>query len=171
MKEIEKNIQSLAKHPTLKKVLILLIIILVAMVIFSAGVAVGFLKGEFSERWDRHYMEVMSGPVSPFYDIGNRAPSPHGTAGQVMSSAGGQLLVKGQSDTEYVVIVSPQTVIRQIHNQGTTTDIQVGSWITAIGSPDESGRLIATFIRIMPSPPQQTVSQSSTTTTPVTPHQ
>ena len=129
--------------------------------------AVGFFKGEFSERWDEHYMGMMSGPRSPFSafsDSGSRAPSPHGTAGQVVSATSDQVVVQGPGDTESLVVISPQTIIRSFHQQGTTTDIKAGSWITAIGSPDENGRLVATFIRIMPAP-QQMMTTTTTTVT------
>ncbi|MEI6396607.1 MAG: hypothetical protein WCO48_00835 [Candidatus Taylorbacteria bacterium] len=147
--------KEILKHPHTKKVINIFGVILVALVIFSAGVTIGFIKGEFSERWDKNYMGMMGGPRSPFQtfsDIDNRAPSPHGTAGQVISSGNGQIVVRGPGEMEYIVIVSPQTIIRQLRQQGTTTDVVVGSWITAIGSPDETGRLVASFIRIMPSP-------------------
>ena len=157
MKELFQHIKSnsLRQHPHLKIFLIVLVVILIVMVIFSIGMAVGFVKGQFSERWDRHYMEVMGGPRSPFStfpDMNNRAPSPHGTTGQVISYNNDQLVVKGPGDIENVIIVSPTTTIRQFHEQGTTTEIKAGSWLTAIGSPDENGRLVATFIRIMPAP-------------------
>ncbi|GEM_PF-1073057 len=170
MKEIKKSFRDMVKHPSTHKFLKVLSVVLVAIFIFSLGMAVGFFKGQFSERWDKHYMEVLGGPRSPlsvFSDRDDRAPTPHGTAGQIISSNNGQILVKGPGDIENVVIINPNTVIHQSHQQGTTTDIKTGSWVTAIGLPDESGRLVASFIRIMPPPtenPQTTTSTASTTT-------
>ena len=165
MKELHKNLQEAFKNPHTKKTLKILGVILAAMIIFSGGMIVGFFKGEFSEKWDRNYMGVMGGPRSPFStfsDTDGRAPSPHGTAGQVISFNNNQLVIKGPGDTENVVTISPQTVIRELHRQGTTTEILAGSWVTAIGSPDESGRLVATFVRIMPAPPQNINNATNT---------
>ncbi len=169
MKEINKSFKEMIRHPHTQKFLKILSVVLIAIFVFSLGMAVGFFKGQFSERWDKHYMEVLGGPRSPlsvFSDRDDRAPTPHGTAGQIISYNNGQIMVKGPGDIEDVVIISPNTVIRQAHQQGTTTDIKSGSWITAIGLPDESGRLVASFIRIMPPPPnyaQPVTSIASTT--------
>ena len=148
MKEIIKN-------PATRKLLKILGVVLAVLIVFSAGMAVGFLKGQFSERWDRNYMNTMGGPRSPFSafsDTDDRAPTPHGTAGIVISFSNDQIAVKGPNGTESVIMISPETIIRQMHQLATTTDIKSGSWITAIGHPDESGHLVASFIRIMPAP-------------------
>ena len=160
--------KEIINHPNTKKFIRLLICILAALLIFALGMIIGFSKGQFSERWDRHYMEVMGGPRSPFSafsDTDDRAPSPHGMAGIIVSSNNGQLVVNSPNNTEDVIIVGSSTLIRDFHKQGTTTDVKVGSWITAIGSPDENGRLIATFIRIMPPPPQQVLAPARQATT------
>ncbi len=153
MKNFRKDLSDIVNHPGINKFVKVLGIILAVLLFFSGGMAVGFVKGQFSDRRDGHYMDVMGGrqsPLSSFSDTDVRAPSPHGMVGQVISVNKSQLIVKGQNDTEYVVIMNPQTVVRQFRSQGTTTNIAVGSWITAIGSPDESGRLVASFLRIIP---------------------
>ena len=43
------------------KAIVVLGIVLVALIIFGAGMIVGYGKGEFSERWDNHYSEIMNG--------------------------------------------------------------------------------------------------------------
>jgi hypothetical protein len=165
--------EKIKRLPHIRKVICVLLIILGGLVIFSAGMAVGFRKGEFSRRFDEHYMEAMGGPRSPFSvfpEMHSQAPTPHGVVGQIItvnpiqttaSTSGSQntvlatqIVIRDMRDPrnmEQTVIVGPQTIFRKLHSQASSTDIQIGSWVTAIGTPDENGKIIATFIRIIPS--------------------
>ncbi len=121
----------------MNKFFIILLSIVIVLVIFGAGITVGYRAGNFRDRFDRHYNDIMSG---------------HGAYGQVISTQGTSIVIRDPQNREKDIIVGPKTVIRRSRDAATTTDISVGSWITAIGSPDENGQIRALLIRIMPPP-------------------
>ncbi len=138
------------------KAVVILGILFVALVIFGAGILVGYDKGEFSERWDKNYSEIMGGQRSPFYAnmMGNNpTPIAHGASGQVIAINLPSIAIRGPEEIEKVVIISSTTIIRSMHENASSSDIKIGSWITAIGSPDAKGQINTSFIRIMPPPP------------------
>lgn len=158
-----KNLSVAAR--TLAVVCALLVIIL----IFWAGTAVGYKQAEFSYRWDRHYAEVFGGPGSPFASGGPRgmmggnitnmmyvgtpqgdASSSNGVAGTIVAVNLPSIAVKDPSRAERVILISTNTTIRRMHAVASSTELRVGDVITAIGTPDAEGRILASFVRIMP---------------------
>lgn len=137
----------------------LLGILVVALIIFAAGVSVGYRKATFSQRWTAHYGDVFGGPGSPFFFAridkdgdGDFMAASNGAAGKVIAVRYPSVAVKGPNEVEKVVIVGTSTIVRQMRSQGSTTDIRVGDMMTAIGQPDDQGRIVATFVRILPPP-------------------
>jgi len=148
------------------KAVVVLGILFVALVIFGAGILVGYNKGEFSERWDKNYSEIMEGQRSPFYaNMMNNNPAPiaHGAFGQVIAINLPSIAIRGPEEIEKVVIISSTTIVRNMHENASSSAIKIGSWITSIGTPDAKGQIDASFIRIMPAPPD-TDGMTPTTT-------
>jgi len=134
------------------KIIVALGILFVILVIFGAGVIVGYEKGEFSERWDKNYPEIMSGQRAPMYTNmirDNSTPVAHGAFGQVIANNFPSIVLKGPQEIEKVVIISSTTIIRYMHQNASSSDIKEGVWVTALGIPDEKGQINASFIRIM----------------------
>ena len=142
--------------------------LLVLIIVFWGGMAVGRRQAEFGYRWDKHYFEVFDSSASPFAGrmmmFSRNMPVdsstlPNGATGKVVAINLPTIAVIDPSNTEKVVVIQPDTSIRMIHSIASSTDLRVGDLITAIGSPDGQGRILATFIRIMP--------MMSTSSTPV----
>jgi hypothetical protein len=155
--DINKFLQSEKYSKLLKAFGILLAI----LVIFGAGVFVGYRKADFSYRWSNNYYQDFGGMHSPFAPMGmsdgdDNAPTPHGAFGTVIGVNLPTFAVKGQNEAEKVIIIGPQTIIRSMHNLGTTTDIHTGQSVIIIGEPDAQGQVIASFIRIVPASPSAT---------------
>lgn len=129
-------------------------ILLAVLVIFGAGVFVGYRKADFSYRWSDNYYRDFGGPNSPLgmSDADDNAQTPHGAFGTVIGVNLPTFAVKGQNEAEKIIIVGPQTVIRTLRNSGTTTDIHVGQSVIIIGEPDDQGQIDASFVRIVPAP-------------------
>jgi hypothetical protein len=145
-------------------------ILLAALVIFWAGTAVGYRQAEFSYRWSNHYTDVFGGG-SPFAfrpDADDLAAA-NGAAGKVVAVNLPQVTVKNPDQAEKVILISPATVIRRLHAVATTTDIRPGDVLIAIGSPDAEGRIVATFVRLMPPPPTDASGTPERPPMPMTP--
>ena len=140
----------------LSRMIVVLGILLVALLIFWAGTAVGERRSEFAGRWDDNYTGTFGGPGSPFAPGMNRdnTVAANGAFGTVVGVNSQLIAVKGPNEAEKIVVIGPDTVIRQFHSLATTSDIKVGQTMIAIGDPDSQGRISATFIRIVPPPAQ-----------------
>jgi hypothetical protein len=133
--------------------------LLVLIIVFWAGTTVGRKQAEFGYRWDKHYVEVFDSKASPFAmrtrasgrpGMNDRASLPNGAAGKIIAVNLPTIAVLDPNNTEKVILITADTSIRRAHSEGTSTDLHVGDIVTAIGSPDAEGRILATFIRIMP---------------------
>jgi len=129
-------------------------ILLAALVIFWAGTAVGYRQAGFSYRWSNHYAEVFGGssPFS-FRPDTDDLSAPNGAAGMIVAVHLPEVTVKDPDQAEKVILISSNTVIRRFHGIATTSDIRTGDVLTAIGEPDSEGRIVATFVRLVPPPP------------------
>ncbi len=132
-------------------------ILVIALAIFWAGMAVGYRQAQFSSRWGDHYRETFGGPSSPFmmpFSVSDNDDirTANGAAGQVIGINLPRIAVKGPDEAEKIVVLGSDTVIRRFRDPATTTDIALGDMMIAIGSPDEQGRIVATFVRIVPPP-------------------
>ena len=150
------------------KIIVIIASILVLIVVFCLGMIAGYHGERFSQRWDRHYSEVMNERYSafgPFSKGKGDALVSHGAVGQVIAVNFPSFVVRSPQEVEKVVIIDPQTAIRRFRNEGTSTDVTIGSWVIALGSPDEKGEIHASLIRIMPPPPGTSSTTASTTRT------
>lgn len=152
--DINKFLQS-EKYSRLVKTLGVLLAILV---IFGAGIFVGYRKADFSNRWSSNYYRDFGVSHSPFgpsviSDTDDNAPIPHGAFGTVIGVNLPTFAVKGPNEAEKVIVIGPRTIIRTMRNLGTTTDIKTGQSLIIIGEPDSQGQIDASFIRIVPAPP------------------
>ncbi len=158
------NLNDFLQSKRYSRLLASLGILLVALIVFAAGIIVGYRKAEFSYRWSNNYYRNFGGPSSPFglSDADDNALSPHGAFGTVIGVNLPSFAVRGPDEAEKIVIIGPQTVIRSMRNPATTSDIRTGQSVIIIGEPDEQGQIDASFVRIVPPPP----SSASTTITP-----
>ncbi len=152
------DINHFLQSPKYSRIVSVLGMLLAALVIFGAGVFVGYRKADFSYRWSNSYYRDFGGPYSPFNmsDADDNAPSAHGAFGTVIGVNLPSFAVQGPNEAEKVIIIGPQTIIRNMRNPATTTDIHMGQSVIIIGEPDNQGQIDASIIRIVPPPPMAT---------------
>ncbi|HEU5114215.1 MAG TPA: hypothetical protein VFT82_00435 [Candidatus Paceibacterota bacterium] len=133
-----------------KKIVIGVIAAIGALLIFQAGIFVGYHKALFSYRGGERFVSMMQGPrMMQGYDD-DFSPS-HGAFGRIVSVALPSFVVASPNNTEQTVYVGNGTVIRMFRNTASTSDIQPERYAAVLGEPDPSGFIEARFIRIMPS--------------------
>ena len=128
--------------------------ILIVIIIFWAGIAVGYHKAQFSNNWHSHYAEQFTSKQSPFSipndSDADNMPNPHGAFGQIISANLPLIIIKGPIEAEKTIVVTNTTVVRDVHDQVASTSLVAGQGVVVIGYPDEQGRVVASFIRILP---------------------
>jgi len=135
-----------------KKIILSLALILIALIIFSAGIFVGYHKASFGRDWDNSYRQGPGNPNSPFAPFmrNDDNMNPHGAIGQIVSIKLPLMMIKGPNTAEQIVIIGSSTTLRMMRGTASTSDIKVGDFVTAIGEPNDRGEIQASFIRIIP---------------------
>lgn len=149
------NLSHPIKSGVVSKVILILACLLILLLVFQAGMFVGFRKGLFTSQWNDNYSRGFDDPRSVFapFMMDGDMPNPHGVVGTIASQNLPNLIVKGRGTAEEVVVVGPETVIRGIRHSASTSDLVAGRQVVIIGEPDENGRLRASLIRVMPPMP------------------
>lgn len=114
------------------KIIAALGILLLLLIVFSAGVSVGYNRAS------------QTGP--------NRIYS-HGAIGNITSIEFPNMVVRGPNRAEQVITVGTSTVVRMMRAPATLSDLSIGRQVVVIGSSRNDGRIQATFIRIIPALP------------------
>jgi len=140
------------KRDAVTKILYILGVFLLALVIFQAGISVGYRKAEFSYRWNSAYMHGMNDPhsmLSPFMHDADDV-SPHGAVGEIVSVRLPMIMIKSPYEAEKIISIGTSTMIRNFHTIASSSDLRTGQDVVVIGVPDDKGTIDATFIRIAP---------------------
>lgn len=148
---------------TIRRIIIVLASLLVAILIFKAGIAVGVHKANFEKSWGEHYAQNF-GPrrKAPLGNRSDEFQNAHGTIGKIISLSTPTVIVEGRDGVEKSILVSAVTQIKQRKDSLHSTDLTLGQFIVVIGDPNEQGQIDAKFIRILPNPPQEMIRENNT---------
>lgn len=128
--------------------------VLILLVVFAAGVAVGVKKAEFTYRWGDYYHQNFGGPKNGFFkELPDRGMMPgNGTFGEILKIIGQDIILKGGDNVEKSVLVGDDTLIRRFMENIKLPDLKTGDRIIVIGEPSVSGQIDAKLIRVVPYP-------------------
>ncbi len=132
-------------------IILVLGILLVVLLVFQAGIFVGYRSAMFSNGRASSYQVGMGDPrsiLAPFIHDADD-PNPHGTVGEIVSIQMPFLMIKGAQNAEEIVAVSGTTTVRNMRDTASTSMLRVGDQVIVIGAPDEGGQMHAAFIRII----------------------
>ena len=118
--------------------------ILILLLVFRAGVFVGFKQGEFS-----HHAFGERGHMSGFR-FSDDFPQTHGGIGKITAIKLPSLTIQTKDGSEKIVLVTASTTIRRLRSDIRPQDLKVGDLTIVLGIPDEEGVIDARFMRIMP---------------------
>ncbi len=127
-------------------------IVIVLILIFSAGVSVGFHKASFGRAWEENYGRNF-GMMPEGSDFGkNNFPNAHGAIGKIIKIELPTIIVQDKDNLEKVVLIKDDTKIEKMKMEIKSSDLAIDDFIVVIGSPDSQGQIEAKFIRIIPTP-------------------
>jgi hypothetical protein len=160
-----EEIKKVFKNSKVKWTICILGCLVVALIIFQAGMFVGFKKAGFSFRTGEQYFRQMGGrPDDQFMgmNIGDFTNS-HGAIGKILTIKLPAIIVSDRDNVEKTIIVSTSTDIRQMKNKITAQDLKINDFITVIGEPNANAEIDAKLIRVMPTPENLPINSTSTT--------
>ncbi len=140
-------------------------IMLVAIGIFEVGVHVGYHEALFSNRWNENYSQNFSG-MNAFGFPNTHTPNPDGTLGKILSittdsSGTTTLIISSKQKPEEKILITSSTILRERLKNISVSDLSVGAYAVVIGTPNTTGEIVASLLRLVPSP--TTAAASSTT--------
>jgi len=132
--------------------------VIVALVIFSAGVSVGIRKARFSNRFAENYERNFMGPGeggmmgSPENFMrgmeGRDFRNAHGIGGAIISIADNNIVIKDRDSKENAITVSDKTISKRRRDDIKITDLKVDDRIVVMGKPGDNGTINADLIRV-----------------------
>lgn len=130
---------------TSKKLIIILWIVgglILLLVAFGLGMAVGTRRADFYSRFGENYERNFSLA---------RGFNAHGVAGEVIDTSTSTISVKDFNGSEESVSILPDTIVSKGDQIVSSTAIMAGNGVIVIGHPDDEGQIEARFIRLFPS--------------------
>ncbi|MCX6751863.1 MAG: hypothetical protein NT161_03850 [Candidatus Nomurabacteria bacterium] len=112
MKKIYEDIKKVFESKISTRILIGVGIVIVAMLIFSAGIFVGFHKASFGRDWGDNYERNFGmRPDRPMFGRDN-FPNAHGATGKIIKVELPTIIVQDQDNTEKVILIKSDTQIQ-----------------------------------------------------------
>ena len=150
MKHVYEDFVKAFESKTTLKILCGVGIVLIALLIFYAGVNVGFHKASFGRAWGENYERNFGfGPDHPM--LGNdNFPNANGAIGKIINIELPTIIVQDKDNTEKVVLLKTDTAIEKAMASIQPSALSVNDFVVVIGSPNDQGQIVAKFIRVMP---------------------
>jgi hypothetical protein len=149
--------------------IVALIWLVFLLLFFRLAFNLGVRKGAYACKWSENYHRNFGGPSGEnmMMDKDPSMPS-HGVFGQVIGTATDTLIIKQNDGVETSVAVTDDTIIELLHQRVPLHEVHLYETVVVIGQPDENGRIEATFVRILPPPPNGAPTTMVPGTTPPT---
>jgi hypothetical protein len=156
---METKIRDFMHTTKFTKILIGVGCLIIALIIFQAGMAVGLRKASFSYGMGNVYFrqtfgEPKGGPrmmIGGFF--GEDFASGHGAAGRIIKINLPNVVVLGPDNIEKTVTIKDDTQIVRFREKITAADLKTDDNIVVIGVPNSSSQVEAKLVRVMPEPP------------------
>jgi len=153
-----KQLQESFQSKKFRSIIVTIGIVVSALLIFFAGIEVGYMKASFSYGFGESYYRSF-GPDSNHRGFGmlpSDISGAHGVSGKIISITLPRMVLADNDNTEKTVLIDDDTVVRELRGTITPADLKVSDYVIVIGSPDASAEIEAKFIRVLPPPPATT---------------
>lgn len=159
------NLKEIHKSKAVQWIIFGLIVFVLVLIIFQAGVFVGYNKARFGVRFgdnfNRNFVDPRGGGFDRGFDDRKFLISGHGAVGEIVSIVMPQIVVAGPDNFEKTVLVGNDTLVRQFRDEVATTSLKVGDYIVVLGTPNDNGQIEAKLIRTVPPPPERLMIKKS----------
>jgi len=149
------NFQDYIKSQSFRGIIIGVCVTIVILLIFQAGVFVGYRKASFAFRFgDNYYSGFDRKAPAPFgFPLRDEFRTSHGAVGEVVGVSLPTLVVAGPDSIEKTVLIGTSTLIRKFDAELEPEDIQTGDFLVVLGDPNDDSQVQAKLIRILPEAP------------------
>lgn len=150
MQKIKENIGKIFESKIFIGILYGMGIVIILLLVLSAGISIGFHKANFGHAWGENYERNFGMmPNRPMFG-GDNFPNAHGAIGKIIKIELPTMIVQDRDNTEKVILIKSDTQIQKLKENIQTTDLKIDDFIVVIGTPNQQGQIEAKLIRIMP---------------------
>jgi len=149
------NTNNILESKLFKAIVLSIATVIILVFVFGLGVFIGTKKAEFSFRWAEQYHRNFGGPKGGFFNdiAGRQFTDANGVFGEIIKIDDKTLTIKGKDNVEKIVLVGDEATIVFQKKNIKLSELKVGDGVVIIGEPDDSGRIQAKLIRVLPLPP------------------
>lgn len=148
------DIKSVVQSKFFRGIVCGVVIFILALLVFRAGVMVGYRKASFSYRFGDAYHRTFGGPgpkqegLMMFRDQDFRNSG--GISGKIVAINLPLLTIDSPNEGEKIVRVASSTIIRRLREDISFRDIVAGEFVVVFGEPNETGEIVARLVRVVP---------------------
>ncbi len=137
-----------------KKILYGVAIAIAVLVIFQAGMFVGYRKANFSYSWgDNYYRTFGERGEHMMGFLHNRDfTNSSGAIGKIVKIDLPTLMVENKDGIEKAILITDDTVIKKLRETVKPEELKIDDFVIVIGSPNDKAQVEAKIMRIMPNP-------------------
>lgn len=121
-------------------------ILVTILLIFQAGIMVGYHKAAFAYRNGDNYYRVFGREQ---FDL----PGGHGAVGKIVRLNLPSLTIAQPDNVEKDILIDNQTQVRRSRTVIPAQELAVNSYVIVLGNPNATGQIVAKLIRVIPPPP------------------
>lgn len=156
-----EQLRAFVRSDTFRGIVIGAISVLILVIVFKAGVAVGFHRAAFSYQLDQNYGRTFGRPAAHMLGLTAGAPDPHGGFGKIVSVSASSIVIANGTGPEVQIELAADTMIRDQDKTADVSTLAVGSYVIVFGQPTDKGAVQAKLIRIVPAPMGMTAASST----------
>lgn len=125
--------------------------VLVLVIVFQAGIFVGYHKAFFGRQWGDNYSRnfgmMYRGSLG---EMSGKFPNSHGVSGKIIKiELPLSLVVEGNDKIEKLIVLDDGTHIRSADKDIKPEDLKIDDSVVVIGSPNDQGQIKAKLIRVI----------------------
>lgn len=151
------NLKGFSPSKTFKGIIVGIGVVVAVLLVFQAGMFVGYRKAAFSYHWGEDYYRTFGGqrknavmgiPRDDFFNA-------HGASGRIIKIDLPTFVLEDQGRVEKVVLIKDDTAIMRFRDTLKPADLKADDFVVVIGSPNDQAQVEARLIRVMPEPPAE----------------
>jgi hypothetical protein len=154
------NFKEVLQSKSFQKIIYVIGAFVFILVVFRAGVYIGYRKAGFSYGAGNNYYKIFVNPRGELPPSGGSPgffrddfESAHGAIGRIIQVSLPKLIVEDRDGIEKAIFVGSDTAIRQSRETIASSSLKVNDFIAVVGSPASDGYIQAKLVRILPPPP------------------
>lgn len=158
------NFKEIIQSKAFRKILYGIGALIIAMLIFHAGVFVGYHKAAFSYRYGDNYYKTFGEPRGhmPRGFGRDNFSDTHGAIGKIIKINLPTLIISDKNNIEKIILIKDDTQINRFRETLKPTDLKIDDFVVVIGTPNNQSQVEAKLIRLMPTPPESIQNKSDT---------